>query len=164
MNSWLSSLVPQGCPACLPRPLATMMQSISCQQHSAWRRSQNLTQTIKTTEICVDPCGLHFFILPEAFAQQSSCLYYEKHKGKKGFIVLPFFWSQEHPSLNWIHLICPCFFLAYTGIHLFCFNSVQPIPQCLVSQHSHSSQHTRHSALAAENGSIPHPKELPKRR
>lgn len=63
-------------------------------------------------------------------------------RGKKGFIVLPFFWSQEHSSLNRTHLICPCFFLAYIGIHLFCFNSVQPIPQCPVPQHSRSSQHT----------------------
>lgn len=75
----------KGCLA-LPRPLATMVQSISCQKHSAQGRRQNLTRTIKTSEIFMDPCGLHFFILPEAFAQQKSqlfCLYYETHREKK---------------------------------------------------------------------------------
>lgn len=48
-------------PVCLAflRPLATMLQRISCQQHSAQGRRQNLTQTIKTTEIFMDLCGLH---------------------------------------------------------------------------------------------------------
>ena len=131
-----------------------MMQSVSCQQHSAQGRRQNLTRTTKNPETFMDPCGLHLFILPEAFAEQKSqlfCLYYEIHRGKKGFVVLPFFWSQEHLSLKWTPLLCSCFLLAYPGINLFCFSSVQPIPQCIGPQYSRSSKHTRHSAPAAEN-------------
>lgn len=129
----ISSFMPSDVlPVCVA--LATMMQSISCQQDVSSRRGrQNLTQTIKTTEIFMDLCGLHSFILPKAFAQQKPQLFYleyETHgRGKKGFVVLPFFWFQEHLSLKWAHLLCPCLFLAYTGINLFCFSSVQPIPQ-----------------------------------
>lgn len=137
----------------LPRPQATMTQ---CILPAAFRprEEQNLTWTIKTTEIFMDPFGLHLFILPEAFAPQKSqlfCLYYETYRGKNGFVVLPFFWSQEHLSLKWTQIVCPCFFLAYTGLKLFYFISVQPIPQCISSQYSHNSKHTGHSAPAAEN-------------
>lgn len=92
-------------PACLalPRPLATMTQSVSCQQHSAQGRRQNLAQTINPSEICMDPRGLHLFILPEAFAQQKSQLSFAcimRPIGKKRICSTSFLLVPRTPELE----------------------------------------------------------------
>lgn len=102
-------------PACwaLPRPLATMMQSVFCQQHSAQGKRQNLTWTTNTTEIFMGPCSLHLFILPEAFAPQKLQLfcYITRPIGKKRICSTSFLLVPRAPELEMDPLSLPLFLL-----------------------------------------------------
>lgn len=136
MNSCLSSLAPQGCPAFLPRPLATMMQSISCQQHSTWGRRQNLTKTIKTTEIFVDPCDLHFFHPSRGFcsAEVTGLVYLMRHiKRRKRIYSISFLLVPKPPKLELDPFHLPLFLLGlqWNSSVLFQFSTTYSSKPCL---------------------------------
>lgn len=137
----------------LPRPLATMMQCLLpaalCPREEAEFDLDNKNNRFSWIHLVCICLSFQKLLLSRS---HSSFVCIMRPIGKKnGFVVLTFFWSQKHLSLKWTEIVCPCFFLAYTGLKLFYFISVQPIPQCIGSQCSHNSKHTGHSAPAAEN-------------